>query len=105
MDDQHVLRAWLEAQEHGSMAALATVIRTQGSMPRHAGRKMLVRPNGEIVGTVGGGAMESRVVQDAQAAMLDGQPRVVAYTLNDLGAGAPTVCGVTAENFIVPLNN
>src|SRR5579859_577142 len=104
MEDQDILRAWLETQEQGQMAALATVIRTQGSMPRHAGSKMLVRPNGEIVGTVGGGAMESRVVQDAQAAMLDGQSRVVSYTLNDLGAGDPGVCGGTAEIFIEPLN-
>jgi xanthine dehydrogenase accessory factor len=103
MDDQHVLRAWLEAQENGSTAALATVIRTQGSIPRHAGSKMLVRPNGEIVGTVGGGAMEARVVQDAQAAMTDGQTRIVSYTLNDLGAGDPGVCGGTAEIFIEPV--
>ena len=48
MDEPNVLRAWLEAQEKGFTAALATVIRTQGSIPRHAGSKMLVRPNGEI---------------------------------------------------------
>src|SRR5260221_6424393 len=102
MGDQDVLRAVLEAKETGTPAALATVIRTQASIPRHAGSKMLVRPNGEIVGTVGGGAMEARVVQDAQAAMADGQTRIVSYTLNDLGAGDPGVCGGTAEFFIEP---
>src|SRR5260370_41404042 len=104
MNQENILRAWLEAQEQGQMAALATVIRTQGSMPRHAGSKMLVWPSGEVMGTVGGGAMESRVVQDAQAAMSDGQPRIVSYTLNDLSAGDPGVCGGTAEIFIEPLN-
>src|SRR5262249_44412125 len=50
----------------------------------------------------GGGAMEARVVQEAQAAMADGQTRFVSYTLNDLGAGDPGVCGGTAEFFIEP---
>src|SRR5215813_3052591 len=103
MDDQDVIRAVLEAQETGSPAALATVIRTQGSLPRHAGSKMLVRPNGEIVGTVGGGAMEANVVREAQAALVDGQTRIVSYTLNDLDAGDPGICGGTAEIFIEPL--
>jgi xanthine dehydrogenase accessory factor len=103
MDEQDVLRAVLEAQETGQPAALATVIRTQGSLPRHAGSKMLVRPNGEIVGTVGGGAMEANVVRDAQAALADGQTRIVSYTLNDLSAGDPGICGGTVEIFIEPL--
>jgi len=103
MDDQDVLRAVLEAKETGTPAALATVIRTQGSLPRHAGSKMLVRPNGEIVGTVGGGAMEANVVRDAQAALADGLTRIVSYTLNDLDAGDPGICGGTVEIFIEPL--
>jgi xanthine dehydrogenase accessory factor len=102
MDEKDVLRELLNAQDKGLPVALATVIRTSGSMPRHAGSKMLVWPDGRIVGTVGGGAMESRVIADAQAALADGQTRVVSYTLNDLKDGDPGVCGGTAEIFIEP---
>jgi xanthine dehydrogenase accessory factor len=102
MEEQNVLRALLDAQEQGLAVVLVTVIRTQGSMPRHAGSKMLVRGNGEIVGTVGGGEMEARVIRDALASIQSGQTRIETYTLNDLSAGDPGVCGGTAELFIEP---
>jgi len=103
MDEKDVYRALLGAQEKGLSAALCTVIRTQGSLPRHAGSKMLVYPDGRIVGTVGGGAMESRVIAEAKAALGDGTTRLVSYTLNNLQDGDPGVCGGTVEIFIEPI--
>ncbi len=87
------------------MVALATVIRTTGSTPRRAGSRMLVYPDGKIVGTVGGGGMEQRVIGDAQAAINDGQSRIVTYNLNDLSEGDPGVCGGSVELFVEPLVN
>lgn len=103
MDDQAVIRALLDAQEQGTPAALVTVISTQGSMPRHAGSKMLVRPSGEIVGTVGGGAMEASVIREAQEAINEAKTRLVHVELNDTAAGGVGVCGGSAELFIEPL--
>lgn len=103
MDERDVLRALLEAEEKGLLVALVTVIRTQGSMPRHAGSKMLVYPDGRIVGTVGGGAMEGLVIRDAQEAMAAGQTRIASYRLNSLEDGDPGVCGGTADMFIEPI--
>ncbi|MCC7207814.1 MAG: XdhC family protein [Anaerolineae bacterium] len=103
MDEKDVFRALLEAREKGLPVALATVIRTQGSMPRHAGSKMVVYPDGRIVGTVGGGAMEARVIQAAQHALISGEASVAEYRLNDLADGDPGVCGGTAEIFIEPV--
>jgi xanthine dehydrogenase accessory factor len=103
MDEKDVYRAILEAQEKGLPAALATVIRTQGSMPRHVGSKMLIWPDGRIVGTVGGGAMESRIIAEAQTAINDGQSRIRTYTLNSLQDGDPGICGGNADIFIEPL--
>lgn len=102
MDEQDVLRELLKAQSDGVAVTLATVIRTEGSMPRHAGSKMLIYSDGRIIGTVGGGAMENRVIQDALQALRAGEPRVVSYTLNDLRDGDPGVCGGTAEIFLEP---
>ncbi|MFN8420828.1 MAG: XdhC family protein [Anaerolineae bacterium] len=100
MDDQDVFRAIVSAQEQGISAAVATVIRTIGSIPRHVGSKMLIYTDGKIVGTVGGGAMESRVIAEAQQVIQSGEPRIVSYTLNDLSVGDAGVCGGTAEIYI-----
>lgn len=102
-DTRAVYAALLEAQEQGIPAALATVIRVTGSVPRHEGSKMLVYADGRFVGTVGGGTMESRVIGEAVESLADGQTRTRLYTLNDIGAGDPGVCGGTVEIFIEPL--
>lgn len=104
MDDTPAIyRALADAQETGEPVALVTVTATQGSMPRHAGSKMLVRADGTTLGTVGGGAMESRVIAEALASLADGEARVRSYTLNDLAAGDAGICGGTAEMFIEPI--
>lgn len=104
-DDRAVYEALLSVEAKGEAAAMATVIKVQGSVPRHEGSKMLVRADGSIVGTVGGGAMESLVVKEALAAMQDGQTRLPSYTLNDLSAGDPGVCGGTVQVFIEPVGS
>ena len=55
--------------------ALATVVATQGSVPRAAGAKMLVYGDGAISGTVGGGKFESLVIAEALEAIAEGTPR------------------------------
>jgi xanthine dehydrogenase accessory factor len=104
MDDMRpVYAALAAANADGIDCALATVIRAQGSVPRHPGSKMLVYPDRRIVGTVGGGAMESLVVGEAIACIADGQTRTRTYNLNDLAAGDPGICGGTVEVFIEPI--
>jgi xanthine dehydrogenase accessory factor len=92
----------LAAKETGEPIALATIIRTRGSVPRHAGSKMLVYEDGRISGTIGGGEMEARVVQEAVSALKEGQPRIVPYSLVDPASGDPGVCGGEVEIFIDP---
>jgi xanthine dehydrogenase accessory factor len=102
-EDRVVYEALLAAQAAGEPAVLATVISVQGSVPRQAGSKMLVRADGTIVGTVGGGMMESRVIQEALDAMRDGQTRMPSYSLNDIKAGDAGICGGTVQVFIEPV--
>lgn len=92
-----------EIDRRGMRAALATVIRTRGSVPRHAGSKMLVFPDGSIEGTIGGGEMESRVIQESIQALADGQTRVLQYSFSDPEKGDPGVCGGEMEVFVEPL--
>ncbi|GAB4449750.1 MAG: XdhC/CoxI family protein [Bacteroidia bacterium] len=45
--------------------ALCTIVKTLGSTPLKAGHKMIVLPNGEIYQTIGGGALEMSVIENA----------------------------------------
>jgi xanthine dehydrogenase accessory factor len=89
----------------GSAGVLCTIIKTIGSTPRKEGSKMLVYPDGKIVGSVGGGEVEGRVIQEAIAALESGETKVLSYDLMDPGKGDPGVCGGTMEVFIDPLQS
>lgn len=97
-----LLAELLAAREAGEAVALATVIKARGSVPRQAGSKMLIYADGRASGTIGGGEMEARVVEAAQAALADGQPVIVPYSLVDPRRGDPGVCGGEVEIYIEP---
>jgi xanthine dehydrogenase accessory factor len=90
------------AVERGEPVVVATVVRTNRSVPRHAGSKMLVYGDGRTSGTVGGGEMESRVRETAAAALADGRPRYLTYQLLDPASGDPGVCGGEVDLFLEP---
>ena len=56
------LEDWLINED----VAIATVIHVKGSVPREAGAKMIIKANGQIFGTIGGGAGEAKVIVRAQ---------------------------------------
>ena len=89
-------------RENGN-AALCTVVRSEGSTPRHTGSKMLVLADGSFVGTVGGGDLEHRVLDEARMALSDGKPRLLRYSLASPERGDPGVCGGQVEVFVEPL--
>jgi xanthine dehydrogenase accessory factor len=105
MADEQILvyEALIRACQEGQSAALATVIATSGSIPRHSGSKMLVHADGKIIGTVGGGAMEARVIALALETIQSGQAGTHSFTLNDLADGDPGICGGSATVFIEPV--
>jgi xanthine dehydrogenase accessory factor len=92
-----------ELERTGERAALCTIIREHGSVPRHVGSKMLVKADGSLQGTIGGGEMEQRVRGEALEALHEGKPRLVAYTLSNPAEGDPGVCGGEVEVYIEPL--
>jgi len=101
-EDRHVLEELLAAQARREPVALAVIIRDQGSVPRHAGTKMLVYGDGRTLGTIGGGEMEARVVAAAAEALRDGRTRLVPYSLVDPQRGDPGVCGGQVEIYVEP---
>src|SRR6266850_5800602 len=99
-----IWRAASELAREGQKAALATVAETRGSTPVPAGEKMLVGPEGRLVGTVGGGCVEAEVIAAALASQQDGVPRLLTQHLNaDLAGDLGLSCGGTVEIFIEPL--
>ena len=86
-----------EGVESGVPFVLATVVKTEGSAPRKAGAKMLVRSDGSMVGSVGGGALEHAVVEAAKEILCSRESKLLSYRLQpDLGMA----CGGTADVFI-----
>ena len=89
----------LEADEVG---ALCTVIHSAGSSPQKIGSKMLVRSDGSIAGTIGGGAVEQAAIEEAKEVIGKGTAtRFEAHLSRDLAM----CCGGRMEIFIEPVGN
>ncbi len=89
-------RRLLESIEAEGAAALVSLVATEGSSPRGAGARMVVRPSGGFHGSIGGGELEWRALAEARAALRAGRgsalERVVA-----LGPELGQCCGGRAE--------
>ncbi|MFQ5823931.1 MAG: xanthine dehydrogenase accessory protein XdhC [bacterium] len=95
-----IYREILSLQESQTPAALVTVIDCSGSTPRNVGTKMLVKSDETILGTIGGGAMEQQVIQDALEVISNRIAKRAKYKLSsDLGM----YCGGAMEVFIEPI--
>jgi xanthine/CO dehydrogenase XdhC/CoxF family maturation factor len=70
-------------QGAGHGVALATVVRTWGSSPRPVGSHLAVNDQGAFAGSVSGGCIEGAVIQEALAAIADGQPRLIEFGVSD----------------------
>lgn len=81
--------------------ALVTVISTKGSVPRHSGAKMIVWPQGKILGSIGGGCCEAEVIIAARDIIKEGgcMIKTVDMTLDDAEKEG-MVCGGTMEVLI-----
>lgn len=85
----------------GETIATATVIDTQGSTPREVGAKMVVRPSGDIVGTIGGGCGEAAAYQVAMSAIGSGGRETIRLDLtDDVTMDTEMVCGGVMSVFV-----
>ncbi len=98
-----IYKALAEIEENGQITALATIVRSHGSTPRHGTSKMLIYANGDYLGTVGGGELERRVHTAALESMQNGEAQYLSYTMNDPKKGDAGICGGTVEVFVEPI--
>jgi xanthine dehydrogenase accessory factor len=91
-------------KREGKRAALATIVNVRGSIPSVVAAKMLVREDGSILGTVGGGCVESDVRKGAMEVMQDEKAKTFTFNLDqrpDDDTGL--VCGGSLQVFIEPV--
>src|SRR5262249_9364512 len=94
----------VKLRQQGRRGAVATIVSVRGSIPSFKTAKMLVRDDGSIVGTVGGGCVEADVWQTARGVMESGKPRTLTFNLNqDPKYDTGLVCGGTLDIFIEPV--
>ncbi|MBS1852595.1 MAG: XdhC family protein [Acidobacteria bacterium] len=94
----------VKLRREGRRGAVATIVNVNGSIPSYKTAKMLVRDDGSIVGTIGGGCVEADVWQAAREVMENEKPRTLTFNLNqnpkdDTGL----VCGGTLDIFLEPI--
>jgi xanthine dehydrogenase accessory factor len=88
----------------GERGALATIVHTNGSIPSYESSRMLVREDGSIAGTIGGGCVEADVWAAAKEVMQIEQPRKMTFNLNhEAEYDAGLICGGTLEIFVEPI--
>jgi xanthine dehydrogenase accessory factor len=91
-------------RKDGRRGAVATIVNVRGSIPSFKTAKMLVRDDGSIVGTIGGGCVEAEVWQAARDVMESERPRTLTFDLNqDPKYDTGLVCGGTLEIFVEPI--
>jgi len=94
----------VKLQRMGHKGAMATIVNVRGSIPSFKSAKMLVRDDGTIAGTIGGGCVEAEVWQAAREVMASEKPRTLSFDLNqDPKYDTGLVCGGTLEIFIEPI--
>jgi len=97
---QEIVRIKAEGEE----AALVTIVSTTGSTPREEGAKMLVKADGSILGTIGGGSLEAQVIEEAIRVIRQGKPKRlhIGLTAKEV-AEEGMLCGGELEVFIEPI--
>src|SRR3979409_1595724 len=88
----------------GARGVLAPSVHTNGSIPSYESSRMLVREDGSIAGTIGGGCVEADVWAAAKDGMQKEAPRKMMFHLNNEASYENgLICGGTLEIFIEPI--
>jgi len=88
-------------KREGRPSALATIVQCTGSSPQKEGSKLLVREDGSIMGTLGGGCLEAEVIQASLMTIKDGSSRTIPFELTERHGGL--VCGGKVLVYIEPV--
>ena len=101
---EDIFQEIVRIRSQGQRAALATVISAKGSTPRETGSKMLIRTDGTILGSIGGGSLEAHVCKEAIKVMTENRSMLLRFDLTGKEvAEEGMICGGNMEVFVEPI--
>ena len=103
--DIEVLRSAEAWRKAGHRVTLGTIVRTWGSAPRPIGALVVIRDDGQVVGSVSGGCVEDDLIEKVKArAVAADKPQLMTYGVTNEDAtrwGLP--CGGTLQVVLEPV--
>jgi xanthine dehydrogenase accessory factor len=88
----------------GQKSALATIVQVNGSIPSYESAKLLVREDGSMMGTIGGGCVEAEVWTAAREVIQTEKPRHLTFSLGqDAAYDNGLICGGQLNIFVEPV--
>ncbi|WP_316739057.1 XdhC/CoxI family protein [Pedobacter aquatilis] len=78
-----IIAAYCKAEKNSQKAALATVVKVEGSSYRRPGARMLVTDDGMLTGAISGGCLEGDALRKALSAIHQGENKLVTYDTTD----------------------
>jgi xanthine dehydrogenase accessory factor len=88
----------------GQKCALATIVQVKGSIPSFESAKLLVREDGSMLGTIGGGCVEGEVWNVAREVIETEKPRHLHFSLGqDAAYDNGLICGGQLDVFVEPV--
>jgi xanthine dehydrogenase accessory factor len=104
---KQIIEAYQKIDFSQSRAALATVVRVEGSSYRRTGARMLVMESGEWIGGISGGCLEGDALKKARLAMLQNKATLITYDTTEddpyqIGVGLG--CNGIIDVLITPLD-
>ena len=101
---REIIRKLCQLKSGQDVVAYCRLVETRGSTPQKAGAMMLVYPDGEQEGTLGGGCVEAEVKRRALAVLGSGVSEVQSFQLDsDYGWDDGLICGGRMQVLIEPL--
>jgi len=94
----------LRLRRLGQKCAIATIVQVRGSIPSYESAKLLVREDGSMIGTIGGGCVEAEVWNAAREVIATEQPKHLSFNLGqDAAYDNGLICGGQLDVFVEPV--
>jgi len=99
--NKRLIEKIVDSKDSYDSLALATIVDAKSSAPRDVGTSMIIYPDGETHGTIGGGNQEKEIINKATDLLADGKSGRICFSLTRKEAAKiGWVCGGDIEVYI-----
>ena len=93
-DNKHLVEVIYKQLSTGSPVVLASIVGMEGTIPRKTGTKMVVKADGNIYGTIGGGLYEAAAISESEAVITAGRSKFIKFDLmGEDSSSEDMICG------------